>query len=225
MFRINVSGGELFELIRPTALVLSALLATWVLASALKRFTVLTSLLWAIATFFLPLIAGAIYLAFIILRSRKSPSPRSRGRRWLWSLAYGTVLLSSIGIYLYADKRSADAHFARASQAKLTNNHALVISEYRNALKVEDNAHTHKLLAIQLAEAGMLQEAVAEFRLAQSGGEPDDSISYQLGVLLEKLNRPEEARVEYRRFIKTESCTRSDPDNRCRTAETLVKPH
>jgi tetratricopeptide (TPR) repeat protein len=218
MFRINVSGGELFELIRPTALVLSALLSTWVLVSALKRFALLTSILWAIATFFLPLIVGPLYLTVIIFRSRRNSILRSRSRRWLFSLAFGLLLLISIGVYLVRDKRSVDEYLARASQAKVNNDRARAIREYRTALSIENDAHIHKLLAIELAAAGMLQEAVDEFRLAQSGGEPDDSISYRLGELLEKMNRPVEAAKEYRNFVASEMCNRNERDSRCEIA-------
>jgi tetratricopeptide (TPR) repeat protein len=218
MFRINVSGAELFELIRPAALVLWALLSTWVLVSALKRFAFLTSILWAIATFFLPLIVGPLYVAVIIFRSRRNSHLRSRSRRWLFALAYGLLLLTAVGVYLVRDGRSVDAYLARASQAKVKNDRAGAIREYRSALSIENNAHTHKLLAIELADAGLLQEAVDEFRLARSGGEPDDSISYRIGELLEKMNRPEEAANEYRKFVASEMCSRNERDSRCETA-------
>ena len=218
MFRINVSGGELFELIRPAALVLSALLSTWVLVSALKRFALLTSILWAIATFLLPLIVGPLYVTVIIFRSRRTWKLRPRSRRWLFSLAYGLLLVTSIGVYIVRDKRSVDAYLARASQAKVNNDRAGAIRQYRTALRIENDAHTHKLLAIELADAGMLQEAVDEFRLAQSGGEPDDSISYRIGELLEKMNRPAEASIEYRKFAASEMCNRNERDSRCETA-------
>lgn len=223
MFRINVSGGELFELIRPVALVLSALLSAWVLTSALKRFAVLTSFLWAISTFFLPLIVGPIYVAIIILRTRSNPKPRSRSRRWFVAFGYVVLLLISIGVYTVRDKRSADAHIARASQARVNNDTAGAIMEYRSALKIENSAHTHKLLAIQLAEAGRIQEAIAEFRLAEAGNEPDDSINYRLGVLLEKFDLESEAADEYRKFVASESCTRNDPDDRCALAKARVR--
>jgi len=132
------------------------------------------------------------------------------------------MLLTSIGVFLVSDKRSADAHVARASQAKVRNDHAGAISEYRSALKIEDDAHIHKLLAMELADAGMLAEAVREFRLAEAGGEPDDAIDYQLGILLEKLNLPREARVEYRKFLARGVCTRVDRDDRCHLAETRL---
>jgi len=218
MFRINVSGAELFELIRPAALMLWALLSTWVLVSALKRFALLTSILWAMATFFLPLIVGPLYVAVIIFRSRRNSHLRSRSRRWLFSLAYGLLLLTSIGVYLVRDRRSVDAYLARASQAKVKNDRAGAIREYRTALSIENNAHTHKLLAIELSDAGMLQEAVDEFRLAQSGEESDDSISYRIGELLEKMNRPGEAAKEYRKFVASEMCSRNERDSRCETA-------
>ena len=51
---------------------------------------------------------------------------------------------------------------------------ATAIREYREALKDEDDPHTHKLLAVELANAGYISEAIAEFRLAELGGETCD---------------------------------------------------
>jgi len=82
------------------------------------------------------------------------------------------LVLATVVLYFYFDGRSVDAHLARGTQAKLTEDHATVIREYRRALALEDDPHTHKLLAIELAQTGQLDEAVSEFRLAQQGGEP-----------------------------------------------------
>ena len=76
--------------------------------------------------------------------------------------------------YFYFDSRSVDAHLARATQAKLVEDSTTAIREYREALKREDDPHIHKLLAIELANAGYISEAITEFRLAEQGGETDD---------------------------------------------------
>jgi hypothetical protein len=162
-------AGELFDLIRPAVVLISALLSTWVLASARKRFPIYIAFSWAAATLFLPLVVLPIYLCVILLWQ-----PRIRFREWryLLPLAYGVIVVGSIVGYFFFDSRSVDAHLARATQAKLIEDHATVIREYRRALALEDDPHTHKLLGIALAGAGDLDGAVAEFRLAQQGGEP-----------------------------------------------------
>ena len=162
-------AGELFDLVRPAVMLLAALLSIWVLASARKRFPIYVALGWAIATLFLPLVVMPVYLVAILLWRRRI---RYREWRYLLPLCYGAIVVGSTILYFYRDSQSVDAHLARATQAKLIDDHATVIREYRRALALEDNAHTHELLARELAETGQLDEAVSEFRLAQQGGEP-----------------------------------------------------
>ena len=74
--RINISAGELFELIRPAALILSALISTWVLASARRRFPFYVALLWAVATLlFLPIVLP-LYLIAVLIWHRSEPHSR-----------------------------------------------------------------------------------------------------------------------------------------------------
>ena len=162
-------AGELFDLIRPVVLLIAAVVSTFVLASARKRFPIYVAFAWAAGTLFFPLIVTPVYLAVILLWRR--PAHARRGRLLL-PLAYGAVVIGAISLYFYFDRQSVDAHLAHATQAKLIDDHATAIREYRRALTLEDNPHTHKLLAIALANAGQLNEAVSEFRLAQQGGEP-----------------------------------------------------
>ena len=89
-------------------------------------------------------------------------------------LLYAVIALAALFVYFYLDSRSVDAHLARATQAKLVEDSTTAIREYRAALAREDDPHTHKLLAIELANAGYLAEAILEFRLAEQGGESDD---------------------------------------------------
>ena len=211
-----MSAGELFELVRPAALLISALVSTWVLASARKRFPLYQSFLWAIGTLSLTLIVFPLYLTAIIFRGRRYLSLKSR---FVIPLLYATVVLSSIGIYEYRSNRSA--YLARASQAKVSNQRAIAIKEYKQALELEDDPHTHKLLAIELAESGYLTDAISEFRLAQRGGEPDDSLHFWLGLLLERINHNGEARLEFQEFLLTSQCLRSD--YRCDLARQRVE--
>ena len=158
----------------PAAFAVSALISTWVLASARKRFRLHYALALAIGTLFLPLIVFPIYLVLMIWRERIGPP-----RRWRYSLPllYLAIALSAILIYVYFDNRSVDAHLARAARAKLREDSTTAIREYREALAREDDPHTHKLLAIELANAGYISEAITEFRLAEERGEtcqPED---------------------------------------------------
>jgi hypothetical protein len=159
-----MSAGELFDLIMPAAYVVSALISTWVLASARKRVALHYAFALALATFLLPVVVFPLYLAAIIWRGGGS-----RPRRWRYSLPllYAVLLLSAIGAWVYFDTRTVDAHLARATRAKLVSDHSTAIREYRQALALEDDPHTHKLLAIELAEAGYKDEADAQFRLAE----------------------------------------------------------
>jgi len=213
-----MSAGQLFDLIMPAAFAVSALISTWVLASARKRFRLHYAVALAIGTLFLPLIVFPIYLVLMMWRPKIGPP-----RRWRYSLPllYAVIALSAIAAYFYFDSRSVDAHLARASQAKLVEDSNAAIREYREALKREDDPHTHKLLAIELANAGYTSEAISEFRLAERGGEPDDSISYNLGLLLEKMNLTSQAAMEFENFLMSRTC--EQPDNRCESARERVK--
>ena len=162
-------AGELFELVRPAVVVISIVLSTFVLASARKRFSIYLAFAWAVGTLFLPLVVLPLYLVVILFWRRPA---RSHGWGLLLALAYGAILLVGVGLYLNHENLTVDAHLARANQAKLVEDHDGAIREYREALTIENNPHTHKLLAIELVNAGRLDEAMAEFRLAQQGGEP-----------------------------------------------------
>jgi tetratricopeptide (TPR) repeat protein len=235
--RLNISAGEFFDLIRPAVLICSALLSTWVLTNARqRRFPIYISAAWALGTLFFPLIIFPLYLiAQSIAKRRERPLPNSPSGqsanpsqsvvRWqiTVSLLYAAVVLFSTGLYLYRDYRSLDAHLARAAQARLTGERSRAINEYRVALEIEDNPHTHKLLAIQLAEAGDWTEALAHFRLAERGGEPDNLISFRSATMLDALNNPLEAVFEYQRFLQSGACTQQLPDYRCAVARARVK--
>jgi hypothetical protein len=203
-----MSAGELFDLIMPVAYAASALLSTWVFASARKRFALRYALSLALATLVLPLVVFPLYLAAIIWRRTGHPPQRWR---YALPLLYAAILLSAIGLFVYFDGRTVDAHLARAARAKLVEDTTTSIREYRQALAIEDNPHTHKLLAIELANAGYQSEAISEFRLAQRGEEPDDTISYRLGLLLERMNLTNQATMEFEHFLASETCRHGDP--------------
>jgi hypothetical protein len=183
-----MSAGEWFELISPAVFLLSALLSTWVLASARKRFSIYVAFGWAVGTLLLPLIVLPVYVAAIVLWR---PQERSRRLRLLLPLAYGVIVVGAVSLNFYSDRQIVDGHHARAVQAKLVDDYATAIREYRRALSLEENAHTRKLLAVELALAGQLSEAASELRLAEQGGEPVacPERDARCKVAVEKINR------------------------------------
>jgi tetratricopeptide (TPR) repeat protein len=136
-------------------------------------------------------------------------------------LLYALVLLSVGAIYFYRDYHSFDAHLARAANARLLNQRAAAIREYRAALRLSDDAHTRKLLAVQLAEDGQTAAALSELRAAERLCEPDALLPYRIAQMLDALGRPAEAVVEYQKFTQGSLCAHSSPDVRC--AEALAR--
>jgi hypothetical protein len=126
-------------------------------------------------------------------------------------------------IYFYRDYRSFDAHLARAARAKLYGRQDNVISEYRAALRVRDDAHTRKLLGVELLEAGRAGEALAEFQAAVAGGEPDERLAFRLASALDALQRRAEAAEAYRRFSRSPLCAQSPPDTLCGQASARLQ--
>lgn len=232
----QISAGEFFELLRPLALVISALLSAWVLASARRwRFRFAAAIAWALGTFLFPLIVLPVYLIARFWTKRSTQpnnpvegtaaeaGPSSPVRlRFLLPAIYGLVLLSLIGIYVYRDYRTVDAHLARATQAKVMNQQARAIREYRAALRLEDNPHTHKLLGIELAETQEWAEALREFRAAESGGEPDSSLSFRIAQALEATGQRDEALREYEKFLASDGCNHAPPHEWCAIARQQI---
>jgi tetratricopeptide (TPR) repeat protein len=233
--RLQISAGEFFDIMRPAALVISALLSTWVLASARRHaFRSYVGAAWTLGTLFFPFIILPLYL---IARSsrRRAKSAKGGGShrsseqvdeqldqsgrgRVAVPLVYGLAVLSLIFVYLYQDYRSVDAHLARATYARLHNKPERAISEYRVALALEDNSHIHKLLGIVLAEQRRWTEALSEFRLAEKGGEPDETLSFRIATVLEALEHRGEASLEYERFLTSRACMQELPVYECETA-------
>jgi len=180
-----MSAGQLFDLIMPAAFALSALLSTWVFASARKRFPLVQAFGLAIGTLFLPLIVFPIYLAVMLWRKETGAPVKWR---YALPLLYVAVSLSTIGIFFYLNSRSVDAHLARATQAKLVEDSNTAIHEYRQALALEDDPHTHKLLAIELANAGHIDEAIREFRVADEAGETCQPEDYRCHAARAKID-------------------------------------
>jgi hypothetical protein len=138
-----------------------------------------------------------------------------RLKRRALPLLYAFALLLAGAVYFYRDYHSFDAHLMRAANAQLRNRRNDAIREYRAALRLADDAHTHKLLGILLAQAGQTEAALAEFRAAERGGEPDELLPYRIASALDTLGRAAEAAGEYRKFLQGSLCTRRSPDVRC----------
>jgi hypothetical protein len=242
-FHWQISAGEFFDLLRPAAFVVSALLSTWVLASA-RRWSCRSyvAAAWALGTFFLPFVVLPLYLIARSSAKRRARSIQTENPetvqqpaessapvvklRFVAPVVYGVLLLSLIGLYLYRDRNSVDAHLARAAQAKVMGQRDKAMREYRAALALEDNPHTHKLLGIELADTGQWTDALLEFHAAERGGEPDDSLSFRIGQALDASGQPLEAVHEYKRFLESGRCTQPLPDERCGIAgrRTMVPP-
>jgi tetratricopeptide (TPR) repeat protein len=235
----QISAAESFEFVRPAAWTLSAIISACVLASTRHhRFKSYWVAAWTLGTLFYPLIVLPLYLLVRVRERRRERArhaeaatlqpdkaivPRSLAWRRSLPVLYLILVLSIITIYFYRDYKSLDAHLWRANNAKLRGPHEKVIAEYRAALQLEDNPHTHKLLAIELVADARNEEALAEFRAAESGGEPDDQIPYYKGLALDALGRSAEAALEYRRFLMGPLCTQALPDANCATARTRVE--
>jgi tetratricopeptide (TPR) repeat protein len=214
-----MSAGEIFELIRPASVVLTTLLSTWILASARRRFSLHYALLWAGLALFLPPVIIPIYLATLLIWH--PPKVEHVKHRFVVPALFLVTMLGIFAVHEVRDKRSVDSHLAQAAFAKVSSDQLTAIKQYREALRLEDNAHTHKLLALSLMEAGLENEAINEFRIAEAGGEPDDSIHLLLGRLLDKLNRRDEAAVEYQKFLMSKTCF--EVDKRCDSAREVLK--
>ena len=219
--RLTISAGELFELIRPAVLIVSVLLSTWVFASARQRFSFLSALLWAFASFFLTPIVLPLYLIVLLFR-RGTPH---RQIRWklLIPLVYALLVLAGVSLYLRQQNRGVDAHLARAEYSKLRGNRVETIAEYRAALLEQDDPHTRKLLGIELYESGYWTEALGELRKAEQEGESDDLVIFRIAKLLDLLNLTSQAQLEYKRFLESGLCVQPLPDPRCKSARSRIQ--
>jgi tetratricopeptide (TPR) repeat protein len=204
-----------------------------VLASARRRrFNAAAVILWTLGTLFFPLIVTPLYLIARSYRRRREKeraneddndsenpaneksTPPLKLRRTL-PLVYLLLMLSLGTLYFYMDSRGVETHLARANQARVQGQRERVIAEYRAALALEDDAHTHNLLGQELAAARRFDEALSEFRTAERMGEMDDELSLNTGIALDQLNHPGEAKLEYERFLNGSLCTELPHDARC----------
>jgi hypothetical protein len=214
---LDISAGEFFELIRPAMLFVAALLSSWVFFDARRRrFGNVIALAWSLGTLLLAPVVLPLYLCVLLFKHRRETLENNSVRFPVAiPLLYLLSLLAFLCLSLLQEANSADAHLARATQAKLAGKRELVLVEYRKALALEDDPHTHKLLANELAEAGYGTEALAEFRLAERGGEPDDSITLRIANLLDMMGLMNQATLEYERFLSSPLCLENPDEARC----------
>lgn len=142
-----------------------------------------------------------------------------RTRRHLATLLlYALLLLIPGALFFYRDYQTVDAHLTRAQRAELRGRTGLAINEYEAALRLEDDAHTHKLLGLQLVRAGRTEEALTQFLAAERGGELDEKLSLRLATTYDTLHRPFEAAAAYRRVLNNSQCAAPLPAPECTTA-------
>ncbi|MGB8509041.1 MAG: tetratricopeptide repeat protein [Pyrinomonadaceae bacterium] len=137
-------------------------------------------------------------------------------------LLYAALLIAPGMLYFLRDYRMIDAHLARAHRAELHKRTDSAIREYRAALRLEDDPHTHKLLGLQLYGAGRDEAALAEFDAAQHGGEPDALLAYHIASTLDSLGRSLEAGIKYEEFLTTSPCTNMPADAHCEVARSRL---
>jgi Flp pilus assembly protein TadD len=142
--------------------------------------------------------------------------------RWSLPILYLLLLLAIGGALMYREHQSVDSHLARASTARLKDQPDQIVFEYRRALALEDDPHTHNLLGRELVERHRWPEAILELRAAQRGGEPDPILPYNLGVALTEAGNLTEAKLEFEGFMASTACTAAMPDARCDAAKKAV---
>jgi tetratricopeptide (TPR) repeat protein len=222
MTRWLISFGQLFELLRPAAYALAALVSAGVLADALRRrLHPVAAAAWTLAALALPAVTLPLYLLARLFSKRAAPAPPpSRPRAFALASAYALAALGLGAIYFVRDHRSADAHLARAADARLHNRRERAVEEYRAALRLEDDPHTRKLLGLELLSVARHAEALAELRASLAGGEPDELLQHHIAVALDALGRRAEADASYGAFAASALCRQTPPDARCAHAKT-----
>ncbi|HEV7903279.1 MAG TPA: hypothetical protein VGO96_05510, partial [Pyrinomonadaceae bacterium] len=160
----------------------------------------------------------------IVAPSEETRAPLRWRRELALPLLYALALLSFGALRFYRDYHSFEAHLSRAANARLLNQRAAAIREYRAALRLSDDAHTHKLLAVQLAEDGQTEAALAELRAAErAGGDDDALLPYRIAQTLDALGRRAEADLEYQKLTQGSLCALPSPDALCAEASARVQ--
>lgn len=179
----QLSAADISEALWPAALLASALASIWVLHDARRLFkshALPLALACALLTLVLPPVFLPLYLAWRLFARKKTkdeeggePDARPRRLKGLaLPLAYGAAVFAVGGLLFVRDYRSFEARLARARLATHHGRHDRAVAEYRAALRLRDDAHTRKLLGMELLKVGRREEALAELREAARAGEP-----------------------------------------------------
>jgi hypothetical protein len=154
---------------------------------------------------------------------RPKPERRRTRRGLIPPLAYAAALATCGAAYFWHDRRTFDAHFARAKRANLYGRRDETIREYRAALRLRDDAHTRKLLGLELLEAARHEEALAEFLAAEAAGDADEALPFHKARSLDALSRRAEAVEAYRAFAGGFLCADAPEDRRCAAARARLE--
>src|SRR6185295_14685623 len=120
-----MSAGEMFDLIRPAAVVLAILFSTGILASARKRFPLHYAFLLAGLGLFLPLVVIPIYLVTLLIWHPSRVEHLKH--RFVVPVVYLAGLLVIFAVSQYTDRHSVDSHLAQASFARVSNDELTAI--------------------------------------------------------------------------------------------------
>ncbi len=137
-------------------------------------------------------------------------------------LFYAAIILAFGAYFFIRDYKKFDAHVSRAHHAKLHGRDAQAMSEYRAALQSEDDAHTRKLLGLELEATGQTDDALAQFLAAERGGEADETLAYHIATTLAQLGRTTDAAIKYREFLRSPTCTQTRPPASCQDAQSRL---
>ncbi|HLM55662.1 MAG TPA: hypothetical protein VK422_05995 [Pyrinomonadaceae bacterium] len=179
----QLSAADISEALWPAALLASALASIWVLHDAgrvFKSYAPPLALACALLTLLLPPVFLPLYLAWRLFARKDTKDgeggePHARPRRLkglALPLAYGVAVFAVGGFFFVRDYRSFEARLARARLATHHGRHDRAVAEYRAALRLRDDAHTRKLLGMELLKVGRREEGLAELREAARAGEP-----------------------------------------------------
>ncbi len=241
----QISAGQLFDVLLPAAGALAIICSTCVLADARRRaLRPVATTAWTLGTLALPFTVLPLYLLARLWRRARPKdnepeiiappvdveaapqrTPQAQTRfllRHALPLIYAVSLTALGALFFQHYYFGLDGHLARASNAKLHEQHARAVSEYRAALRLNDDPHTHKQLGLELVASGQWAAALGELRTAEQGGEPDAALPFHIANALAALARHAEAVLEYQRFLGGDLCTQSVPDERCQSARARI---
>lgn len=220
----TLSASVLAEWLRPALIISAVLLSALVLAHTLRRgAAVYVAGGWALATLLLPHVAVPLYLAALLYRRPVPRIPRRLARWALPPFVYFVLLLAAVSVFYWRDYHTFDACLERAAAARLRGHHTDAVEEYEQALELQPDAHTRKLLALELMSARRYAEAIEQWRLLEGTEADDGLINFYAARALDELKQAPEAQSRYETFLRSEVCTQALPDARCQLAVERMK--